>query len=95
MPDRLVPLLATNCLASATVIMFAMHNKTYTRSTPPHTRVTEPFLVSLSDNLPVWKHPIILYIVDICAHKQNKKDTSKMQYVTAEPFLRKTMSRSV
>jgi hypothetical protein len=61
-PDRLAPLLATNRLAPATVIMFAVQNRTCTRSRSSHTRVTEPFLVPLSDSLPVSKHPIILYV---------------------------------
>ena len=60
MPDRLAPLLATNRLAS--VNMFAMQNRMYTSSRPPHTGVTEPFLIPLSDSLVVSKHPIILYI---------------------------------
>ena len=62
MPDRLAPLLATNRFASATVIMFAPQNSTCTRSAPTQTSVTEPFLVPLSDSLPVSKHPIILYV---------------------------------
>jgi hypothetical protein len=62
MPDRLAPLLATNHLASATVIIFALQNRARTRSAPPHTSVIEPFLVPLSDNLPVSKHLIILYV---------------------------------
>ena len=62
MPDRMAPLLAINRLASATVIMFALQNRIYTRSVPPHTGVTEPFLTPLSDSLPVSKHPIILYV---------------------------------
>jgi hypothetical protein len=62
MPDRLVTLLATNRLAVTTVIMFALQNSLCTRSAPPHTGVTEPFLVPLSDSLPVSKHPIILYV---------------------------------
>jgi hypothetical protein len=57
MPDRLVLLLATNRFASATVIMFALQNSTCTSSRPPHTGVTEPFLISLFDSLPVSKHP--------------------------------------
>ena len=62
MPDHLAPLLATNHLASATVIMFALQNRARTRSPPPQTGVTQPFLVPLSDSSPVSKHPIILYI---------------------------------
>ena len=62
MPDRLALLLATNRFASATVIMFALQRRTYTRSAPTQTGVTEPFLVPLSDSLPVSKHPIILYV---------------------------------
>ena len=62
MPDHLAPVLATNCLASATVIMFALQNRRYTRSRPPHTGVTEPFLVPLSDSVPVSKHLIIFYV---------------------------------
>ena len=62
MPDRLVPLLATNCLASATVIMFALQNRTRTRSRSSHTGVTEPFLLPLSDSLPVSIHLIIVYV---------------------------------
>ena len=62
MPDRLAPLLAANRLASATVIMFVLQNRTHTRSRSSHTGVTEPFLVPLSDSLPVSKHPIILYV---------------------------------
>ncbi len=48
MPDRLAPLLATNHLASATFNMFALQNRTRTSSQPPHTGVTEPFLIPLS-----------------------------------------------
>ena len=62
MPDRLALLLATNRFASATVIMFALQRRTRTESAPPQTGVTEPFLVPLSDSLPVSKHPIILYV---------------------------------
>ena len=62
MPDRLALLLATNRFASATVIMFALQNRTHTKSAPTQTGVTEPFLITLSDSLPVSKHPIILYI---------------------------------
>jgi hypothetical protein len=62
MPDRLAPLLATNHLASATVIMFALQNRMCTRSAPTQTGVTEPFLIPLSDSVPVSKHPIILYV---------------------------------
>ena len=62
MPDRLALLLATDRFASATVIMFALQNRLYTSSPPPHTGVTEPFLFPLSDSLPVSKHPIILYV---------------------------------
>ena len=62
MPDRLALLLATNRFASATVIMFALQRRTHTISRPPQTGVTEPFLVPLSDSLPVSKHPIILYV---------------------------------
>ena len=62
MPDRLALLLATNRFASATVIMFALQRRTRTISRPPQTGVTEPFLVPLSDSLPVSKHPIILYV---------------------------------
>jgi hypothetical protein len=62
MPGRLAPLLATNHLASATVIMFALQNRIYTSSAPTQIGVTEPFLVPMSDNLPVAKHPIILYV---------------------------------
>ena len=62
MPDRLALLLATNRFASATVIMFALQNRLYTSSAPTQTGVTEPFLVPLSDSLPVSKHPIILYV---------------------------------
>jgi hypothetical protein len=62
MPDRLAPLLAANRLASATVIMFALQNRTRTKSAPPHTGVTETFLVPPSNSLPVSKHPIILYV---------------------------------
>jgi hypothetical protein len=61
-PGPLAPLLATNRLASATVIMFALQNRTRTKSAPTQTGVTEPFLISLSDSLPVSKHPIILYV---------------------------------
>ena len=61
MPDHLAPLLATNRLASATIIMFALQRRTYTVSPPPQTGVTEPFLVPLSDSVSVSKHPIILY----------------------------------
>ena len=61
MPDHVVPLLATNCLASATVIMFSLQNRTHTRSRSSHTGVTEPFLFPLSDSSSVSKHPIILY----------------------------------
>jgi hypothetical protein len=50
MPDRMAPLLAINRLAPATVIMFALQNRIYTRSVPPHTGVTEPFLIPLSDD---------------------------------------------
>ena len=53
MPDRLALLLATNRFASATVIMFAQQNITCTRSRRPHIGVAEPFLVPLSDSLPV------------------------------------------
>jgi hypothetical protein len=59
MPDRLAPLLATNRLASATVNM--LQNRSYTSSAPTQTDVTEPFLIPLSDSLPVSKHPLILY----------------------------------
>ena len=38
MPDRLAPLLATNRLLLATVIMFALQNRSCTRSRPPHTQ---------------------------------------------------------
>ena len=62
MPDRLALLLATNRFASATVIMFALQNRTHTKSAPTQTGVTEPFLITLSDSLPVSKHPRILYI---------------------------------
>ena len=62
MPHRLAPLLATNRLASATVNMFALQNRTCTVSRRPHTGVTEPFLIPLSDSVPVSKHPIILYV---------------------------------
>ena len=62
MPDRLAPLVATNRFASATVIMFALQNSTCTRSAPTQTGVTEPFLIPLSDSVPVSKHPIILYV---------------------------------
>ena len=62
MPDRPALLLATTRFALATVIMFALQNRTHTSSPPPHTGVTEPFLIPLSDSLPVSKHPIILYI---------------------------------
>ena len=62
MPDRLALLLATNRFASATVNMFALQNRMCTRSAPTQTDVTEPFLVMLSDSLPVSKHPIILYV---------------------------------
>ena len=64
MPHRLALLLATNCFASATVIMFALQNRLYTKSAPTQTGVTEPFLITLSDSLPVlvWKHLIILYV---------------------------------
>ena len=65
MPDSLAPLLATKRLASATVIMFALQNSLWTRSPPPHTGVAEPFLVTLSDSLPVSKHSIILYTYEI------------------------------
>jgi hypothetical protein len=61
-PDRLAPLLATNRLASAMVIMFALKNRRCTSSPPPHTGFTEPFLVPLSDSLLLSKHPISLYI---------------------------------
>jgi hypothetical protein len=61
-PDRLAPLLATNRLALATVIMFALQKRRCTSSRPPHTGVTEPFLVPFSDSLPVSKHLIIVYI---------------------------------
>jgi hypothetical protein len=43
MPDRLALLLATNCLAPATIIMFALQNRTRTRSAPTQIGVTEPF----------------------------------------------------
>jgi hypothetical protein len=62
MPDRLALLLATNRFASATVIMFALHNRIYTSSAPTQTCVTEPFLIPLSDSLPVSKHLRILYV---------------------------------
>ena len=62
MPDRLALLLATNRFASATVIMFALQNRTCTRSAPTQTGVTEPFLFPLSDSLPVSKHLRILYV---------------------------------
>ena len=62
MLDRLAPLLATNRLASATVIMFALQRRTCTSSPLTHTGVTEPFLVPLSDSVSVSKHPIILYV---------------------------------
>jgi hypothetical protein len=62
MPDRLAPLLATNRLASATVIMFAVQKCVCTRSAPTQTGVTESFLFPLSDRLPVWKYPIILCV---------------------------------
>ena len=62
MPDRLALLLATNRFASATVIMFALQNRVYTSSRRPQTGVTEPFLIPLSDSLPVSKHPRILYV---------------------------------
>jgi hypothetical protein len=62
MPDRLAPVLATNRLGSVTVIMFALQNRMYTSSRPPHTGVTEPFLIPLSDSLPISKHLIILYV---------------------------------
>ena len=62
MPDRLAPLLAANRLASATVIMFALQNRSCTVSPPPHTGVTQPFLFPLSDSVPVSKHPIIVYV---------------------------------
>jgi hypothetical protein len=52
MPDHLALLLATNRLASATVIMFALQRRTCTSSRPPQTGVTEPFLIPLSDSLP-------------------------------------------
>jgi hypothetical protein len=51
-PDRLAPLLTTNRLASVAVIMFALQNRTSTRSAPTQTGVTEPFLVPLSNSLP-------------------------------------------
>jgi hypothetical protein len=47
MPDRLAPLLATNRLASATAILFALQNRRCTKSSSPHTCITEPFLVPL------------------------------------------------
>jgi hypothetical protein len=62
MLDRLAPLLTTNRLASATLIIFALQNCLYTRSRPPHIGVTKPFLVPLSDSLRVSKHLIILYV---------------------------------
>ena len=62
MPDRLAPLLATNRLLSTTVIMFALQNRTRTRSRSSHTGVTEPFLLPLSDSLPVSIHLIIVYV---------------------------------
>jgi hypothetical protein len=62
MTDRLALLLATNHFASATVIMFALQNRLYTSSPPTQTGVTEPFLIPLSDSLPVSKHPRILYV---------------------------------
>jgi hypothetical protein len=62
MPDRLAPLLATNRLASETFIIFALQNRTHTKSAPTQTGVTEPFLNPLSYSLPVSKHPIILYV---------------------------------
>jgi hypothetical protein len=62
MPDRLAPLLATNHLVSATVNMFALQNRTHTSSPPPHTGVTEPYLIPLCDSLVVSKHPMILYV---------------------------------
>jgi hypothetical protein len=62
MPDRLAPLLAAKRLASATVIMFAVQNRTCTKYPPPQTSVTEPSLFPLSDSLFVWKYPIILCV---------------------------------
>ena len=62
MPDRLAPLLATKRLLSATVIMLALQNRPHTRSHPPLSGVTQPFLVPFSDSLPVWKHPKNLYV---------------------------------
>jgi hypothetical protein len=62
MLGRLASLLAANRLASATVIMFALQNRMYTRSAPTHTGVTEPFLIPLFDSLSVSKHLIILYV---------------------------------
>jgi hypothetical protein len=44
MPDCVAPLMATNRLASVTVIMFALQNRTCTRSAPTQTGVTEPLL---------------------------------------------------
>jgi hypothetical protein len=62
MSDCLAPVLATNRLASATVIMFSLQNSTCTRSAPTQTGVTKPFLIPLFDSVSVSKHPIILYV---------------------------------
>jgi hypothetical protein len=53
MPYLLAPLLAANRLAFAPVIKFALQNSFGIRSAPPHIGVTEPFLVSLFDSLPI------------------------------------------
>jgi hypothetical protein len=62
MLDCLAPLLATNRLASATVIMFALQNRRCTSSRSSYIGVTEQFLIPLPDCVSVSKHPIILCV---------------------------------